>query len=98
MEGDIVRYKTQSILKGNHEKYGFNYDKTYVLVVKTICFKMIFGKAAKEDLEIEQLDMVTAFLNSLIANGLFIYVKQLTGYESLEDLICLLLCTLYGLK
>ncbi len=40
-----------------------------------MCFKMIFGKATKEDLEIEQLDMVTAFLNSLIADRLLIYVE-----------------------
>lgn len=59
---------------------------------------MIFGKAAKEDLEIEQLDMVTAFLNPLIADGLLIYVEQPTGYETLENLVCLLLRTLYGLK
>ncbi len=60
-----------------------------------MCFKIIFGK---EDLEIEQLDMVTAFLNSLIADGLLIYVEQPTGYKTLKDLVWLLLQSLYGLK
>lgn len=63
-----------------------------------MCFKMIFRKATKEDLEIKQLDMVTAFLNSLITSRVLIYVKQPTGFEILEDLVCLLLQILYGLK
>lgn len=54
-------------------------------------FKMIFEKVAKEDLEIEQLDMVIAFLNSLIGDELPIYIEQLTGYKRLEDLVYLLL-------
>lgn len=33
-------------------------------------FKIIFRKVAKEDFEIEQLDMVIAFLNFFIANRL----------------------------
>ncbi len=45
-----------------------------------MCFKMIFGKAAKEDLKIEQLDMITAFLNFLISDGLLIYVEKPIGY------------------
>lgn len=98
LQGEIVRYKTRWVVKSNLQKYGINYNEIYTSVVKTICFKMIFKKAAKGDLEIEQLDMVTAFLNSLIADGLLIYVEQPTGYETLEDLVCLLLQMLYGLK
>ncbi len=52
---------------------------------------MIFEKAAKENLKIEQLDMIIAFLNSLIIDRLLIYVEQPIDYETLEDLICLLL-------
>ena len=42
--------------------------------------------------------MITAFLNSPIADELPIYVKQPIGYEILEDIVCLLLQTLYELK
>ncbi len=75
-----------------------NYNKTYALVVKSICFKMIFGKVAKEDLKIEKLDMITVFLNSFNADGLLIYIEKLIGYETLEDLVCFLFQTLHGLK
>lgn len=50
---------------------------------------MIFKKAAKEDLKIKQLDMVIVFFNSLIVDQLLIYIEQPTGYEILEDLVCL---------
>ncbi len=42
--------------------------------------------------------MIPVFLNSLIADGLLIYVEQPIGYETLKDLVCLLLQTLYRLK
>lgn len=61
-----------------------------------MCFKMIFGKAVKENLEIEQLDMDTAFFNSLIVNGLLIYIEQSADYRILEYLIYFLLYTLYS--
>lgn len=59
---------------------------------------MIFQKAVKEDLEIGQLDIVTAFLNSFVVYGLLIYIEQPTGYKSLEDLVCHLLYLLIRLK
>lgn len=70
----------------------------YTSFVKTICFKIIFRKAVKKDLKIEQVDMVTAFLNFLIVNRDLIYVKQLTSYKTLEDLVYLLLQIFYKLK
>ncbi len=59
---------------------------------------MRFGKAVKEDLRIEQLDLITAFSKSFIADELLIYMEQPISYEILEDLVCLLLRTLYRLK
>lgn len=40
-------------MQDNHQEYKINYNEIYVSVVKTICFRMIFGKVAKKDLEIE---------------------------------------------
>ena len=50
-----------------------------------MCFKMIFGKAIKQYLAIEQLDMVIAFFNSIVTNGLLIYIEEPSDYKSLKD-------------
>lgn len=86
----MVCYKVIWVIKDNHLGYAINYHGTYISVVKTMYFKIIFGKAAKKDLEIAQLDMVTAFLSSLIADGLLINIEQSTGYGTIEYLVYLL--------
>lgn len=72
LERDIICYKAIWVVKDNHPEYAVYYNVTYISVVKTMYLKIVFGKATKEDLEIEQLDIVTAFLSSLIADGLLI--------------------------
>lgn len=87
----IVYYKAYWVLKGNSQKYGIDYDKTYALVIMTIYFKIIFEKVTKEDFEIEQQNKIKVFLNSPISNWLLFYVEQPIGYKTIKDLICLLL-------
>ena len=66
-------------------------------MVKSVTFKVVFGKIALNKIHLEQMDMVTAFLNSQIENGLAVYIEQPPGYEEKEK-VCLLQKTLYGLK
>ena len=44
------------------------------------------------------MNMITAFLNSLLEDSLAVYVKQSSEYEEENDQVCLLLKTLYNLK
>ncbi len=57
-----------------------------------------FGNVASENLELEQLDMVTAFLIFLIEARLIIYVERPTGYKQGVSLVFHFLRHLYGLK
>ena len=58
-------------------------------------FKVLFAIMAHYDLDCEQMDVITAFLNALLKE--IIYVEQPTGYEK-GNSVCLLLRALYGLK
>ena len=68
--------------------------------------KIILAIAAVKDWDIEQIDTVTAFLNSEINTDVFIELplmwKELLDLDlegkDHEDLICQLLMALYGLK
>ena len=44
------------------------------------------------------MNMITAFLNSLVEDDLAVYVKQPSKYEKGNNKVCLLLKTLYDLK
>ena len=70
----------------------------FTSVIKSVIFKLIFDKAALKDLKLEQINMITTFLNSLVEDSLMIYIKQSSEYEKENDQVCLLLKTLYDLK
>jgi hypothetical protein len=67
-------------------------------VVKPISYKLLFALAAAYDLEIEQINVKTAFLYSEIDAD--IYMEQPEGFCSKErpDQVCKLKKALYGLK
>ena len=60
-----------------------------------MAFRLLFAIAAHHDLDIEQLDVVTAFLYGVIDQ--LIYVQMPKGYEK-AGMICKLNKALYGLK
>ena len=60
-----------------------------------MAFRLLFALAAHHDLNIEQLDIVTAFLNGLIDQ--LIYVHMPKGYDT-AGMVCRLNKALYGWK
>jgi transposase InsO family protein len=94
-QGEIIRYKARWVVKGYEQQYGIDYDQTFAAAVKPAAFRPIFALATKHDLEIEQMDVKTAFLHGKIEET--IYVEQPTGYEQ-KGKVCLLKKGLYGLK
>ena len=96
LDGSIL-YKARWVVRGFEQKYGVNYDQTFASVVKSMSFKVLFAIMAHFDLDCEQMDVVTAFLNALLKER--IYVEQPKGYGGGKNsLVCRLLRALYGLK
>jgi hypothetical protein len=93
---DGGRFKARWVAKGFEQQYGIDYEQTYASVVRA--FRTIFALAALHGWDIQQMDAVTAFLNSsLPTTHQQVYVEQPHGYE-VGILVCLLLKALYGLK
>lgn len=61
-----------------------------------MAFWVLFVIAAFYDLDIDQMDVKTAFLYG--ENDQFLYVELPKGYENERDLVCMLNKDLYGLK
>lgn len=61
-DGDkLVKYMARLIVKIFAQKQGINFDEIFSLVVKMSLMKVVLSLAASLNLELEQLDVKTAF-------------------------------------
>ncbi|KAM1146313.1 hypothetical protein ACFX19_038862 [Malus domestica] len=62
-DDNMTRYKACLVIKGFGQKKGVDFDEIFSPVVKMTSIRVILGMAASMDLELEQLDVKTAFLH-----------------------------------
>lgn len=95
-DNQVVRYKARWVVRGFEQIAGIDYAETFASVVKPMTYKALFAIAAALDLEIEQMDVKTAFLYGRVEEN--IYVEQPTGFGDGTRKVCKLQKALYGLK
>ena len=85
-------------MKGFNQKKCIDLEEILSPVVKMSSICVALGLAARLDLEVEQLDVKTTFLQGDLEEE--IYMQQLEGFEvkGKENLECKLKKRLYGLK
>ena len=91
------RFKARLVAKGFSQILGVDYNDVFSPVVKYSSIRTFFSIVAMHDLELEQLDVKTAFLHGELEE---IYMDQPEGFivPSKENYICKLKKSLYGLK
>jgi hypothetical protein len=94
--GEVIRHKARWVAKGYEQQPGIDYDETFASVVKPMSYKALFAIAAALDLEIEQMDVKTAFLYGNVQEDIF--VEQPHGLNDNSGQVCKLNKALYGLK
>ncbi|KAG8502968.1 hypothetical protein CXB51_000803 [Gossypium anomalum] len=92
------RYKARLVAKGYSQIPRVDFTDVFSPVVKHSSIRALLGIVAMHDLELEQLDVKTAFLHGELEED--IYMQQLEGFtvSEKEDYVCLLKKALYGLK
>ena len=98
-DGDkLVKYKARLVVKGFSQKQGIDFDEIFSPVVKMSSIRVVLGLVASLDLELEQLDVKTAFLHGDLKEE--IYMDQPEGFKvkGKEHMVCKLKKSLYGLK
>ena len=92
------KYKARLVVKGFSQRKGVDFDEIFSPVVKLSSIRSVLAMAASLDLEIEQMDVKTAFLHGDLEED--IYMEQLEGFQvqDKEDYVCKLKKSLYGLK
>ena len=98
--GKIARFKSRLVARGFTQVYGIDYLETYSPVAKLASIRILLAIATVEDLEIHQMDAVTAFLAENIDEE--IYMDQPEGFSIVnkdgKKLVCRIRKGLYGLK
>jgi hypothetical protein len=96
-DGSVERFKARLVAKGFLQKQGIDFEEVYAPVSKQTTVRALLAVCAAKDLELEQLDVKTAFLNGHLEEE--IYMQQAQGYEEGgPTVVCKLKKAIYGLR
>ena len=90
--------KARLVARGFQQIEGIDYSETFAPVIKFTTIRLRLALVAHFDLELHQMDVVTAFLNGDLDED--IYMEQPEGYVdgTNPDFVCQLLKAIYGVQ
>ena len=77
---------------------GIDYNETFAPVVSMTTIRTILSLVAHLDLELQQMDLVTAFLNGDLTEDIYMAIPEGLKSEAPTNKVCKLLKSLCGLK
>lgn len=95
-QGEVKRYKARLCARGDQQKEGIDFKETYSAVVKSASYKVLFAIQALFDLQCDQMDVVTAFLNGELGEEVFMRPPE--GFPQPSGMVLRLKKALYGLR
>lgn len=92
------RLKARLVARGFEQRSGIDFDETFAPVVKWSTLRSVIALSVALGWELHHMDIVTAFLNGILSEP--IYMEQPPGFavRGSEHLVCHLRRSLYGLK
>lgn len=96
VNGNLERYKARLVIKGCSQRAGIDFDEVYSPVVRYASIRYLISLAVQYDMEIYQMDAITAFLQGDLDD--VIYMQQPEYFHDNTNKVCKLRKSLYGLK
>jgi hypothetical protein len=101
-DGAVARYKARLVGKGFQQRSGIDYYSTFASVARYTTLRFLLAWAAANNLEMDQVDIETAFLNPVLEEEIYMEIPEFFASLHLElegqDVCLRLLKSLYGLK
>ncbi|KAF7326533.1 Transcription factor [Mycena venus] len=91
-------YKSRLVAGGHRQLFNVDFTETAAPTMTLATFRFLLALAAKHDLEAENIDFSSAYINADLEET--VYMRQPPGFERSrqEDRVCLLRKAIYGLK
>jgi hypothetical protein len=70
--GNVQKYKARLVVKGFLQKEGIDFDEIFAPAAQCASFRMLISIAAQQRLQIEQIDVSTAFLNAELSEEVYV--------------------------
>ena len=96
--GNPTQYKARLVARGFEQKDGIDFLETFAPVVRWETIPLLIAIAVHLNLPLHQLDVLTAFLNGLLKEDVYMYQPPGFARPGEEHLVCKLHKALYGLK
>jgi len=97
-DGTIERYKARLVARGFSQTKGVDYEETFAPVVKFQSLRAVIALAAANGWVLHQMDVKTAFLQGTLKEEVFMEQPQGLEVVGMEDKVCRLNKSIYGLK
>ena len=94
--GQVERFKARYEVKGFMQVEGLDFNETFAPTCKPETKRILLALGAQNDLVLHQMDVKSAFLNSALAET--VYMEQPEGFSSGDSQVYLLQRSLYGLR
>ena len=96
--GNPTRYKARLVARGFQQKDGVDFLETFAPVVRWETIRVLIAIAVHLNWPLHQLDFLTAFLNGILKEDVYMFQPPGFAIPGAEHLVCKLHKALYGLK
>jgi hypothetical protein len=95
-DGEIQKYKARIVAQGFTQIEGIDYDETFAPVAKFASLPAILAIAAERDLEVQQMDVKSAYLNGELKEEIF--MEPPPGFDVPDSMVLRLVKAVYSTK
>ena len=74
--GTLTKYKARLVAKGYEQTQGVDYEETYAPVAKLTSLRLVLAISAIMHLDVQQMDVDTAFLNAHLQEEVYISIPE----------------------